>query len=272
MSGSFANIASSIETELITEVQKVAREAGERLLALYSPAARPRDRAELITAARANESASSAELRAALELIRPQARWAPDQYETSALPAGEWWVVDTVEGNVNHVHGLPEWCVSIALVRDGEPVLAVVRHPVPDLTYSAIAGGGAFVNETPLRVSEKRHLEVAVVATGQAEAGQDGTYRRIGESITAMLGEALLVRTQVPSTFPILLVAAGHIDAFWQYEPTLPGVAAGALFVSEAGGVVTTIAGDPWAPGADSILFAAPGVHAAARDALARVA
>lgn len=264
--------ASSADAELLAAVEEVAAAAGQRLLALYSPDSRPRDRAEMIEAARANEAASSDGLREALHRIRPEARWLDDELETSTLPDGEWWVVDTVEGNVNHVHGLPEWCVSIALVRDGVPVLAVVRHPVPDLTYTAVLGGGAFVNDTPLSTSAKQGLDVAVVSTGQAEAGQGDTYRRIGDSITAMLGEALLVRAQVPSTFPILLVAAGHIDAFWQYQPTLPGVAAGALLVSEAGGVVTTIAGDPWSPGADSILFAAPGVHAAARDSLAGVA
>ena len=84
--------------------------------------------------------------------------------------------------------------------------------------------------------------------TGQAEAGQAQTYRRIGDSITAMLSRALLVRATVPSTFPILLVASGHYEIFWQYEPVLPGIAAGALLVSEAGGIVTDIHGQPWRP------------------------
>lgn len=67
----------------------------------------------------------------------------------------------------------------------------------------------------------------SVVGTGQADAGQADTYRRIGDSITVMLHAALMVRAEVPSTFPALLVAAGHNDAFWQYPPNLPGVAAG---------------------------------------------
>jgi myo-inositol-1(or 4)-monophosphatase len=178
-------------------------------------------------------------------------------------------VVDEVEGNVNHGHGLPEWGVTVALVRDGQPVLAVVRQPVDDLTYTALLGGGAHVNGAALRTSAKAELNAAIVATGQAEAEQSGTYERIGRSITAMLGQALLVRASVPSTFPMLLVAAGHHDVFWQYEPTLPGVAAGALMITEAGGVVTDIAGHPWRPGDDTILAAAPGLHAAARTVLA---
>ena len=84
-----------------------------------------------------------------------------------------------------------------------------------------------------------------------------------------MLDAAFLVRATVPSTFPMLLVAAGNMDAFWQYEPILPGVAVGSLLISEAGGVVTTIDGKPWTPGSDTILVGAPGVHPFVRDALA---
>lgn len=268
----FSNTASESDVAIVERVQEIAVAAGERLRALYSPSNRPSDRDSMVAAARANEAAASNGLRDALLAVRPDARWVEDEQETSALPDGEWWVVDTVEGNVNHVHGLPEWCVSITLVRDRKPVLAVIRQPIGDLTYTAVSDGGAFVNGAPMAVSTKQGLDVAVVGTGQAEAGQSETYRRIGESVTVMLGAALMVRTQVPSTFPILLVAAGHTDAFWQYEPNLPGVAAGVLFVQEAGGVVSTIDGATWMPGVDTILIGAPGVHAAVRDALAAVA
>ncbi|MEA9984727.1 MULTISPECIES: inositol monophosphatase family protein [Subtercola] len=271
MSSRFTAYASPADVDLVSQVEEIAHKAGERLLALYSPSIRPTDRQSMLTAARANEEAAAAGLRAALEQARPDARFSDEQNETSSLPDGEWWVVDTVEGNVNHVHGLSEWCVSIALVRDNVPVLTVIRQPVGDLTFTAVLDGGAFVNDVPLRVSAKNGLDIAVVSTGQAEAGQADTYRRIGESITAMLGSALAVRAQVPSTFPILLVAAGHSDAFWQYEPNLPGVAAGVLLTTEAGGTVSTIDGGPWAPGADTILIAAPGVHAAALDVLGSV-
>jgi myo-inositol-1(or 4)-monophosphatase len=87
-----------------------------------------------------------------------------------------------------------------------------------------------------------------------------------------MLSRALLVRASVPSTFPMLLVAAGHNDIFWQYEPVLPGVAAGVLLITEAGGTVSRIDGSPWNPGSPDILAAAPAVHHAAIGALAAIA
>ena len=109
------------------------------------------------------------------------------------------------------------------------------------------------------------------MGTGQAEAGQAETYARIGRSVTALLRSAFLVRVTVPSTFPMLLVAGGHTDAFWQYQPVLPGIALGILLATEAGCVVTTADGSPWTPGSGSILVAAPGLHAAMVSALREV-
>ncbi|MEV6636191.1 inositol monophosphatase family protein [Actinoplanes sp. NPDC051470] len=249
--------------DLIEEVTKVATAAGDRLLAVWSPDARPADLPQMLVAAERNEQV--AQVRDALAALRPDVGFAGD-----TLPGdGAWWVVDNAEGSVNHVHGLAEWGVSIALVEDGQVAFAVFRQPVGDLTYTARRGHGAWLNGRKLAVSAKRGLEIAVVGTGQAEAGQTRTYERIGRSITTMLDRAFLVRATVPSTFPMLLVAAGQMDGFWQYETVLPGVATGALLISEAGGVVTTIGGEPWTPHADSILAAAPGVHGPARDALA---
>lgn len=257
---------------LLERLVQIAEQAGSRLLARYDPASRPEDLDGLLAALHANEAASNDGLRSALTALRPQAGWVEGELETAPLPDGEWWVVDAVEGNINHVQGTGEWCVSIVLVRDRHPVVAVVRQPVGDLTYTAARGAGAALNGEPLRVSAKTDLRTAIVGTGQAEVGQVDTYRRIGDSITAMLHRALLVRATVPSTFPMLLVAAGHADAFWLYRPTLPGVAAGTLLITEAGGRVTRIDGSPWAPGSPDILATTPHLHPAAVDALGSIA
>jgi myo-inositol-1(or 4)-monophosphatase len=260
-----------IDTHLLDEVANLATGAGDRLLAVYSPDARPADLEELTKAADRNEEVSSAGLRDALSALRPGARWLEEEHETGALPDGEWWVVDNAEGSVNHVHGMPEWGVSIALVIDGVPELGVFRQPVADLTYAARRGHGACRNGRRLTVSAKSGLELAIVGTGQAEAGQAGTYARIGRSVTALLQQAFLVRATVPSTFPLLLLAGGHIDAFWQYQPVLPGIALGILLATEAGGIVTAIDGSPWTPASGTVLVAAPGVHAAMIKALGEV-
>lgn len=270
-SASTAVPATAADLALLPAVGAAVRAAGEQLLGVYSAATRPADRTGIFAAARHNEDLSVGVLRVLRAAARPQAHWVGDDQETTSLPPGEWWAVDAVEGNVNHAHGLAEWCVSVTLLRDNTPVLTAVHQPVPGLTYTAVQGGGAQLNGETLRVSAKTELADAIVATGQAEAGQNDTYRRLGDSIVAMLGRALVVRVTVPSTFPILDVAAGHFDAFWQYETVLPGVAAGVLLVTEAGGVVTDTRGGQWSPGTRDILIAAPGVHAAAIEAISNV-
>jgi myo-inositol-1(or 4)-monophosphatase len=259
------------DEHLLTAVVTAVQDAGKRLLAVYDPDARPAGRKDMFRAGTRNEEASLGDLRPALTAARPGAGWVDDDQETTALPPGEWWTVDAVEGNVNHVHGMTEWCVTATLLRDGVPVLTAVHQPIGDLTYTAVRGGGAHLDGAPLHTSPKTELDAAIVTTGQAEAGQSDTYRRIGGSITAMLGRALMVRASVPSTFPMLLVAAGQNDVFWQYEPVLPGIAAGILLVTEAGGVASRIDGTPWAPGSPDVLVSTPALHPAAVDALAGV-
>ncbi|HVU69215.1 MAG TPA: inositol monophosphatase [Ktedonobacteraceae bacterium] len=263
--------ATAEDRALLAKVIEAVHDAGSRLLALYSPEDRPSNRQEMATAGQRGEEASRGGLQTALTAARPQARWVEEEQETTALPSGEWWVVDAMEGGVNLVHGLPEWCVSATLLRENVPVLAAVYQPIGDLTYTAIRGGGAYLNGKPLHTSTKVDLAMAIVTTGQAEAGQAETYRRIGDSVTAMLHSALLVRATVPSTFPLLQVASGHHDVFWQYEPVLPGIAAGALFITEAGGIVSDIQGNPWQPGSPDFLATSPRLHAAAVEVLATV-
>lgn len=257
---------------VLADAVAIAERVGSRLLTRFEPSPRLGDGEAILAALQANEDAAAPLLREALLALRPEAGWFDDEEAASSSRTGECWVVDAVEGNINHVHGTEEWGVSITLLRHGAPVLAVVRQPARDLTWTAVRGGGARSNGERLRVSTKTELRLALAATGQAEVGQVDTYQRIGDSITAMLHHALLVRATVPSTFPMLLVAAGRNDVFWQYRPTLPGVAAGTLFVTEAGGSVTAIDGTAWTQESPGILATSPRLRTAAVAALAAVA
>jgi fructose-1,6-bisphosphatase/inositol monophosphatase family enzyme len=128
---------------LLPSVVKAATAAGDRLMAEFSPFARPASRADMAAVGRHTEDLVLAELRPALASLRPAAGWADEDREATPLPPGELWVVDAVEGAVNYVHGMPEWGVTVTLMRDSQPALAVVRQPVGDLTYTAVRGAGA---------------------------------------------------------------------------------------------------------------------------------
>ncbi|WP_435844650.1 inositol monophosphatase family protein [Streptomyces griseoaurantiacus] len=264
--------AAGIDEVLLGEARAAVEAAGAVLRERYTTHARARNIAEIFEELQANDNAVLPELERRLLAARPGSRWVEDELATGAMPEGEWWIVDPAEGNINHVHGMPEWAVTATLMRDSRPVLTAVHLPLAGDTYTAVAGHGATLDGEPLHVSTKTGLDAALVATGQAQPDEDEeTYRRIGESVTALLTAGLVVRVSVPATLQLINVAAGRMEAFWQYSEVRSGLVSGALLVTEAGGVVTDIHGDPWTPARRDFLAAAPGVHRAVSAALAPV-
>lgn len=251
---------------VLAVMTQAAEKAGLALLDSFDPASRPADRTAMYELGTGLEAASTAIVREALDGVAGVGWWDEDE-SGRVVPAGRWWVVDGTEGAVNHVHGLPEWGVTITLVTDGQPELAVFRQPIGDLTYTAVRGQGAFLNGQRLRVSAKTDLAAAAVTASQG--GNDPVvYERFASAFAAMASRALLVRNTIPTTFPLLGVASGQYDVFWQYEPDLPGTAAGSLLAGEAGAVVSDLAGGSWDVNSADILVAAPGLHAAALEVL----
>ncbi|MFH8706260.1 inositol monophosphatase family protein [Streptomyces rubrogriseus] len=263
---------SGLDTTLLPAVTAAVRAAGVTLRERRTTHARGVSLEEVVGEIHANDEAVLAVLREPLLKARPGARWVEDELAGGALPPGEWWVCDPAEGNINHVHGLPDWAVTATLVRDNQPVLTVVHLPLTGDTYTATAGGGAHLNGRPLTVSAKSDLGAALVGTGQARPGEStDAFRRIGESVTAMLTAGLVVRVSVPATLQLIHVAAGRTDAFWQFSDVRSGLVAGALLVTEAGGTVTDLDGRPWTAAGRDFLAAAPRIHATALDVLSAI-
>ncbi|MFI1720586.1 inositol monophosphatase family protein [Streptomyces sp. NPDC020489] len=259
------------DADVLDHTASAVRAAGSVLRERFGEVVRYQSREELMRALAANDYAALDILRPRLTRLRPDAGWVEDELDGGALPPGEWWVVDPAEGNVNHLHALPEWAVTATLVRENQPVLTAVHLPLTGETYTALTGAGAYVDGRPLRVSPTEDLALSIVATSQARPDEDEqVVRRVGSSITAMLFDALVVRTAVPATLHLLNVAAGRIDAFWQFAAARADLLPGALLVTEAGGQISDAEGRPWTPQSESFLAAAPGVHAEAVATLSR--
>jgi myo-inositol-1(or 4)-monophosphatase len=264
--------ASPDDAALLPLVEAAVQQAALAVLARFDSHARPAHRADIGNMIAANDAVSLGLLRPALSAIHPTAQWDDDEAGRGQLPAGDWWVVDPVEGAINHIHGLPDWGVTATLVRDNMPVLTAVHLPVSGERYTALRGHGAWLNGKRLQVSLKTALNAAMVGTGQATPDEGtATYRRIGQSVAAMLEAALVVRVAVPSTLQLVKVAAGGQDLFWQYSQVRSGLLAGALLVSEAGGSVTDLAGAPWHMGSSGFLAGAPALSAAASAVLSKL-
>ncbi|QIP74636.1 3'(2'),5'-bisphosphate nucleotidase CysQ [Streptomyces sp. VN1] len=259
------------DADLLDQTASAVRAAGAALRERFGEVVRYQTREELMRALAANDDTALDILRPRLTSLRPEAGWVEDELDGGALPSGEWWVVDPAEGNVNHLHALPDWAVTATLVRDNQPVLTVVHLPLTGETYTALAGEGAHLDGQPLHVSRTEDLGLGIVATSQARPDEDEkVVRRVGSSISAMLFDALVVRTSVPATLHLVNVAAGRIDAFWQFAGARADLLPGALLVTEAGGQISDAEGRPWTPQSESFLAAAPGVHAAAVATLSR--
>ncbi|MEV5799606.1 inositol monophosphatase family protein [Streptomyces collinus] len=259
------------DADLLDQTAAAVRAAGSALRERFGEVVRYETREELMRALAVNDDTALDILRPRLTHLRPEAGWVEDELDGGALPPGEWWVVDPAEGNVNHLHALPEWAVTATLVRENQPVLTVVHLPLTGETYTALAGAGAHLDGRPLRVSPTADLGLSIVATSQARPDEDDdVVRRVGSSITAMLFDALVVRTAVPATLHLVHVAAGRTDAFWQFAGARADLLPGALLVTEAGGRISDAEGRPWTPRSESFLAAAPGVHAEAVATLSR--
>lgn len=263
---------SGLDATLLSAVTDAVKAAARTLRERYTTHARGVSLEEVVGEIHANDDAVLTVIREPLLKARPGAQWAEDELAGGALPPGEWWVVDPAEGNINHVHGMPDWAVTATLVRDNQPVLTVVHLPLTGDTYTASAGGGARLNGRSLTVSAKSDLGAALIGTGQARPGEStDTLGRIGSSVTAMLTAGLVVRVSVPATLQLIHVAAGRMDAFWQFSDVRSGLVAGALLVTEAGGTVTDLDGGPWSTASPDFLAAAPRIHTAALDVLVSI-
>ena len=181
-----AGASSFSDPQLLAGVTAAVQSAGARLVERFGQQPAFTNRREVVAAIHANDGASLAVLRPALQALRPQAAWAEDELESGPLPPGEWWVGDPVEGNVNHVHAMTDWGVTATLVRDNVALLTVVHLPLAAETYTATRGGGAFRNGVALHPSAKRDLDAAIAGTGQAAPGcvhQSGV--RVGPDLDA---------------------------------------------------------------------------------------
>lgn len=178
------------------------------------------------------------------------------------------WIVDPLDGTTNFLHRFPIYAVSIAAVLDGEPLAGVVVHVPPGICYHAVRGGGAWQGDRRLHVSTVTAPRLALIGTGfpYSELEHLPRYQRQFAAVVAGSGG---VRRPGSAALDLCDVAAGRFDGFWELALSPWDVAAGALLVREAGGLVTDHDG-----GADvtarrgSVVAANPAIHAWLRDVI----
>lgn len=163
--------------------------------------------------------------------------------ETAGQDPTRRWIVDPMDGTSNFLHGLPHWAVSIALEHKGQIVSAVVFDPAKDEMFVAEKGGGAWMNDTRVRVSDRRSMNEALFATGVpfgTRRGLPDTLKDLGRLMPVCAG----VRRWGAAALDLAYVGAGRFDGYWEREVQIWDVAAGLLIAREAGALVEAIAPD----------------------------
>jgi myo-inositol-1(or 4)-monophosphatase len=163
------------------------------------------------------------------------------------------WIIDPIDGTTNFLHGHQQYCVSIALAVKGQIQQAVVYDPSRNDLFTASKGVGAFLNDRRIRVSRRIQLNECLIATGFPVT--DMSYL---DQYLAMFKDILPktagIRREGSAALDLCNTACGRVDGYWEMNLKPWDIAAGALIVQEAGGIVTDLTGeDGWLDSGDVV-------------------
>jgi myo-inositol-1(or 4)-monophosphatase len=227
----------------ISDLQRIARGAGRILMSLYGEGHHIRHKGTIDIVTEADGQAEE------FILHEIRQRW-PDHCivaEESGSNHKEspyTWYVDPLDGTVNYAHGLPVFSTTIALAFEGKVQLGVVYDPIRDEMYHASVGGGAWLNEERIEVSGTAELIRALLVTGfPYDISTTDSHNLNHYSQFALRTQG--VRRLGSAALDLCYIASGRLDGYWELELNSWDAAAGILLVQEAGGLVTSITGDP---------------------------
>ncbi len=186
----------------------------------------------------------------------------PEEWRAKVHAAPFIWIIDPLDGTTNFIHGFPQYAVSIALMERGTLTQAVVYDPNRDEIFAASKGRGAFVNDRRIRVSKRSKIDEALVGTGfpYRELGQLDRYLAMFKIMTE---RTAAVRRPGAAALDLAYVACGRYDGFWELGLAPWDVAAGALLIAEAGGLIGNLQGQPDYLFSKEVVAGSPKVFAA---------
>jgi len=177
------------------------------------------------------------------------------------------WIIDPLDGTTNFIHGFPQYCVSIGIRHRGALTHAVIYDPVRNELFTASKGSGAYLNDRRIRVSTLTKFGDALVGTGFPfkELTRLDLYTR---QLQTMMKTCAGVRRAGAAALDLAYVACGRLDAFWELGLSPWDMAAGALLIQEAGGLVADLKGEQTFLESGDIATATPKVFTALLEAL----
>ena len=229
---------------MINIALRAARKAGENIVR----ASDDLERFEVIEKG-VNDFVTEVDIKAEQEIIYHLQKAYPDHAilgEESGLIGSEdaeyKWIIDPLDGTTNFVRGIPHYAVSIACLHRGKLEHALVLDPVRQEEFTASRGRGAQLNGRRIRVSNLKTLDGALLGTGiPYKEHCDDKLAPYTKSLETLAGQCAGIRRAGAASLDLAYVAAGRLDAFWQIGLSPWDMAAGALLIREAGGLVSDI-------------------------------
>ncbi|MEA2060786.1 MAG: inositol monophosphatase family protein [Thermodesulfobacteriota bacterium] len=170
------------------------------------------------------------------------------------------WIVDPLDGTTNFAHSFPFFGVSIAFQAEDELVAGVVYNPVLDEFFEAEKGKGAFLNNEPIKVSDRVNLKDSLLGTGfPYDVYEDPDP--VMDILKRMIIKVQGIRRAGAAAVDLCYLAAGRLDGFWEQDLKPWDTAAGTVILKEAGGVISDFQGNLYNPYMKSVLASTPGIY-----------
>lgn len=178
-----------------------------------------------------------------LKGLVPQASFFAEESGASGTNDDYCWVIDPLDGTTNFIHGLPYFCISVALTFKGKPIVAAIYQPLLDDFYYAQKGQGAFLNGKKILVSSATSLQKSMILVGLPMTYHD-TYHDLIEKLPSLGPKLYSFRHLGAAALDCAYVASGRLDAVFFTGLAWWDVAAGMLLIEQAGGIVTDFQGN----------------------------
>ena len=212
-----------------------------------------KDRNDFVTEVdRASEAAIIETLLAAYPdhaILAEESGFQPGRFASHDTPLRDvehLWIIDPLDGTTNFIHGLPHYCISIALMERGQVTQGLIFDPNRNELFTATRGRGAYLNDRRIRVSNRVELNRCLIGTGFPVVDQSMMDRYLA-ILKDFLSKTAGGRREGSAALDLCSVAVGRLDGFFEFNLKPWDVAAGALIVKEAGGIVTDMQGnDTW--------------------------
>lgn len=153
------------------------------------------------------------------------------------------WIIDPLDGTTNFIHQIPAFSISVALYHRDKAVVGIVKDIMHNECFYAYEGGGAFMNEQPIRVSRRNDLGNSLIATGFPYEKFDYSEHYLN-IIKTLMPRCRGIRRLGSAAIDLAYTACGRFDAFFEYNLNAWDVAAGAYIVEQAGGIVSDFSGE----------------------------